>query len=86
MFVATTMPKTDTSALGNKNKYTAVFTVIATAMEIAAYCGFPCAVRQADKVCTQESVKALNDNPLTRVIKVDNSSPCKLRKMSLTIG
>ena len=65
-FVAITKPKTETSSFWSKKKYTAVLTTMATVMESAAYCGLPCAVKQADNVCAQESVNALTDSPLTR--------------------
>ena len=55
-------------------------------MEIAAYCGLPCAVRHAESVCTAESVIALTENALISPISVSNSSPSKLRNMIFAAG
>ena len=52
-----------------------VFTATATAMETAANVGFPIPVRQAERVCVQESVTALTEKRRTSFTSVSGEAP-----------
>ena len=79
-------PKTEICALRSKKTYVSVFTSTAISIEIAEYCGLPCAVRQAESVCTHESVNALTERARTSPISVCVSSSFRLLKIILTAG
>ena len=63
-----------------------VFTATATAMETAANVGFPIPVRQAERVCVQESVTALTEKRRTSFTSVSASEGLRARKMIRTAG
>ena len=75
------MPKTEISCRRSSTKYTPVFTITPSSMEKAARCGAPCAVKQAESVCTHERVNALNEKIRISSVNTDNSSTESERKI-----